>query len=34
MAEAFKQAVQAGRLSYRAGVMPKQLQAQPSTLAS
>lgn len=33
MAEAFKQAVQAGRLSYRAGAMPKQQQAQPSTLA-
>lgn len=31
MAQAFKQAINAGRLAYEAGIMPKRLQAKPST---
>jgi thiazole synthase len=31
MAQAFKEAIHAGRLAYEAGIMPKRLQAKPST---
>ena len=31
MAQAFKGAIDAGRLAYEAGIMPKRLQAKPST---